>query len=392
VSHVLSKYKVRKKLPLIFAAFFVLLALENCKRDPPLVKQVVYSDPDSLYQGTKYTITRPFSFPSITNPYADSLTVEGIMLGRRLFYDKHLSLNGQMACASCHILSHAFADTIPLATNEFGLNKRNAPALINLAWAPTLFWDGRQPTIAAQAQDAFHNELGLVVASGITYLQHDSVYPGLFKKAFGRPGTITEHEIYLGIQEFLMTVISANSRFDSIMRGEPGESFTAAESDAFYNIFLTATGECFHCHAFGANYLMADLSTLDNQEYRNDGLQAAATVSDFVDPGRGGITGVSTDYGLFKNPTLRNVAVSGPYMHDGRFATLDQVINFYSDSLQSSPTVDPMIQLHMDTLNGQTLNHGGLHLTATQKAEMIQLLNDFTDPTFLNNPAYKNPF
>ena len=376
---------LRKKVLFVFTILMLLLAFENCKRDPAITVKSNNTDPDSLYQGTKYTIT----FPSF-DPYKDSLTVEGILLGRRLFYDKHLSVNGSMACASCHILQHGFADTVALATNVNGLNKRNAPALINMAWQPALFWDGRQPTISAQAQDAFHNELGMQIPGAIAYLQADTVYARLFKKAFGRPGVVTEREIYLGIQEFLMTVISYNSRFDSVIRGEA--SFNSQEYDAFYNIFTQAKGECFHCHAFGGNYLMADLSTVDNQQYRNDGLQAANTINDFVDPGRGGITGVSTDYGLFKNPTLRNIAVSGPYMHDGRFQTLEQVINFYSDSLRSSPTVDPMIALHFDTANGHTLLTGGLHLTANEKAEMIMLLNDFTDYTFLNNPAYKNPF
>jgi cytochrome c peroxidase len=216
-------------------------------------------------------------------------------------------------------------------------------------------------------------------------LQKDTVYRRLFKKSFGRPGTITEPKIYLAVQEFLTTAISDNSRFDSIRRN-PGLA-TAAENDVFYNLFITEVGDCFHCHAYGNSFLMTDFT------FRNDGLDSAATIADFRDPGRGGITGNSYDYGLFKVPSLRNVALSGPYMHDGRYKTLQQVINFYSDSLELSPTLDPFIEKHLDTLpNGQRLQHGGLHLDSLQKAEFIIFLNDFTDTSFLNNPNLKSPF
>lgn len=370
----------------------MLVALMDCKREPKTTINTNPNDPDSLYQGTKYTIGSPaisFAFPTIKNPYKDSLTVEGIYLGRRLFYDKHLSTNGQMACASCHLLSHSFADSIPIATNVFGPNKRKAPRLVNLAWEPYMFWDGRQPTIAAQAQDAAHNELGINTANAIPYLQNDTVYARLFKKAFGRPGTVTESKIYLGIQEFLMTVISVNSRFDSLQRGQA--QYTPEEFDAFDSLFITEKGECFHCHAFGNNFLMADYSAQGT--FRNDGLQVANTISDFQDPGRGAITGNELDYGLFKNPSLRNIAVGGPYMHDGRFSTLLQVVNFYSDSLHLTPNADPVIAKHMDTSStGEHLLTGGFHLSQREKDNLLILLNDLTDTSFLNNPAYKDPF
>jgi len=376
----------------------ILIALENCKHEPKTTIVKKTTEVDSAYIGTPYVISSnaiKFAFPDIKNlpnPYKDSLTVEGILLGRMLFYDKHLSVNGQMACASCHILSHAFADTIPIATNVFGPNKRKAPRLVNLLWEPYMFWDGRQPTIAAQAQDASHNELGMVATNAVAYLQADTVYAKLFKKAFGKPGAnITVNQIYLGIQEFLMTVISVNSRFDSLMRDPADVPMTPGEFDGFYNVFNGVTGECLHCHAYGGNYLMANY--LEGQTFRNDGLQAAATVNDYKDMGRGAITGNPSDNGLFKNPTLRNVAVGGPYMHDGRYKTLDQVINFYSDSLQYSPNADFFILLHFDKdTSGNYPPTGGLHLTATQKAELITLLNDMTDTSYLDNPAFKNPF
>jgi cytochrome c peroxidase len=380
--------KIRFFSLLVFMTLAVL-ALENCRRDPLITHQQNPNDPDSLYQGTKYTITLPFLFPQIPGSYKDSLTVEGIQLGRRLFYDKHFSVDGQKACASCHHLQYAFCDSgNVLSTNEFGFTKRNAPTIQNLAWAPAMFWDGRQPTLAAQAQDAFQHELGFNATTAIAYLKTDSVYTRLFRKAFGRPGTITEREVYLAIQEFEMTAISANSRFDSLQRGQA--NYTASETNAF-TLFTNEIGECFHCHAFGNNLLMANYAP--GFAFQNNGLQAANNVNDFADPGRGGITGVAEDYGCFKNPTLRNVAVSGPYMHDGRYKTLQQVLNFYSDSINLSPTLNPFLLKHFDTAStGNHLPVGGLHLTAQDKADLITLLNDMTDTSFLNNPNLKSPF
>ena len=185
-----------------------------------------------------------------------------------------------------------------------------------------------------------------------------------------------------------MTVISVNSRFDSVERGQA--LFTYAENDAFENIFVSTHGECLHCHA-GLKFVMANFGL--NQVYKNNGLQAANNVNDYVDAGRGGITGNSVDYGSFKNPTLRNVAVGGPYMHDGRYQTLEQVINFYSDSLKMSPNADPFIVLHMDVdTAGRPLATGGMHFTTVEKAELLTLLQSLTDTTYLSNPAYKNPF
>ena len=378
---------MKQKILFLFSIVVILLSLENCKPDPKIQKANP-NDPDSLYLGTKYIIKVPFGFPNLTTPYKDSLTVEGIQLGRRLFYDKRLSITGQLACASCHMLQHGFADTVAIAVNVNGPNKRNAPTIQNLAWAPFMFWDGRQPTLAAQAEDAAHNELGMAINAVIPILQADTTDAKLFKKAFGRPGTVTANGIYLALQEFEMSAISANSRFDSLQRGQA--QYTIEENDAFFNIFIQNRGECFHCHAQGNNLLMANYG--EGTTFRNNGLQVASTINDFQDAGRGAITGVSTDYGLFKNPTLRNIAVSGPYMHDGRYKTLQQVINFYSDSLHLTPNADPNIALHMDTANGEHLLTGGMHFSTQEKAELLILLNDMTDTSFLNNPNLKSPF
>lgn len=376
----------------------IILGFEDCRRDPPLTKSHTVSpgDPDSLYQGT------PISFAAISpnaafllgkqlaNPIYDSLTTQGIQLGRMLFYDKHLSLDGHKACASCHQLRYAMSDSgYAFSVNEFGHTKRNASPLQNLAYAPSLFWDGRQPTIAAAAQDAAQHEMGLPVTNALAYLQQDTTYVKLFKKAFGRPGNITEGKIYNAIQEFLVSAVTCNSRFDSMQLGLISLSPTSAEYDVFNNMFLTETGDCFHCHS-GANGVS---QLMTNFTFQNNGLDSAANIYDFKDPGRGGITGDADDYGTFETPSLRNVAVSGPYMHDGRYTTLQQVINHYSDSLQKSPTINSFLLRHFaKDSSGVAVQVGGLHLNATQKQEFLIFLNSFTDTSFLNNPGLKSPF
>ena len=384
--------RMKKLFWLSSILLLVVLSLENCHPEPTGKPKTTNADPDSLYQGTKirFDIISPNAAlllgPTQT-PYADSLTVEGIQLGRRLFYDKHLSLDGHKACASCHQLQYALADSgYALSVNEFGHTKRNAMPLQNLAYAPMFFWDGRQPSIAAAAQDASQHEMGLPVTNALSYLEKDTTYVKLFKKAFGRPGNVSEGRIYLAIQEFLITAVTCNSHFDSVSLGIT--QFTTAEFDVFNNMFNTEVGDCFHCHGNGATQLMTTFA------FQNNCLDSAATIYDFKDPGRGGITGSSDDYGTFKTPTLRNVAVSGPYMHDGRFTTLQQVMNHYSDSLQFSPTINSFLKnhFHKDSLGLVDEQVGGLHLTAQQKQEFIEFLNGFTDTSFMNNPNLKNPF
>jgi cytochrome c peroxidase len=370
---------MRRSFILIAFFFMVVFVLENCKKE----KKITVTNnslPDSLFVGTKYVFPTLYRFPTLTNTYADSMTNEGVALGRRLFYDKHLSSNKQMACASCHILSHSLCDSgNAFSVSEFGPTFRNTMALINLAWNPYYYYDGRAATLAAQAQDAFHNNLGLVVDSAIAYLQTDTTDVKLFRKAFGRPGTITEPEIYKAIQQFVMTAISANSKFDRYLQGNA--TFTNSEYNG-YVMFNSETGDCFHCHMSdgGQTLLMTD------NLFRNNGLDSALTIYDFKDPGRGGITLNAADYGKFKDPTLRNIALTGPYMHDGRYITLTQVVNFYSDSTHDSPTEDPFMLLYNH-------NYGrGLELAPSQVQDLVNYLNTLTDTSFLDNPSLSNPF
>lgn len=360
---------------IFFAVLLAVMGLQNCKPDPPITPP--NGEPDSLYTGTKYTITKPFRFPNISNTGADSLTEEGIELGRRLFYDKHLSSTGQLSCGSCHKQQFAFTDAgNALSQNVFGPTKRNTPSIVNLLWAGKVFWDGRSSTLAAQAQDAFHGEQDMNIPNAISYLQGDSTYVRLFKKAFGRPGDITEGKIYTALQQFMMTLISDDSRFDSIQKGLA--TFSSSEASGF-QIWATETGDCFHCHTLGNTWLLTD------NLFHNNGLDSVTSIDAFADLGRGVISGNSNDNGKFKSPSLRNIALTAPYMHDGRFQTLEQVIDFYSEGIKLSPTVDA-IMLKANHANG------GVHLSAQQKADLLAFLQTLTDTKFVNNPATKDPF
>lgn len=374
---------MRRNFLFLCMIMLALVSLQNCKHEEPDAPQNP-ADPDSLYAGTRYNfstlIPPPFRFPVISHPYKDSLTYEGIELGRRLFYDKRLSSTGQLACASCHKQEFAFSDNGNVkSTNVFGPTKRNASAIVNLLWASHSFWDGRVNTIAEAAKDAYHGEQNLNPTDAIAYLNTDSTYARLFRKAFGRPGTITEEKIYLAIQQFMMTMISYNSHFDKVQRGQ--ETFTASEQRGF-DLFLSQDAECVHCHTAGNNFLLAPTNL-----FQNNGLQRAATVNDFTDKGRGEVTNNVNDYGKFKVPSLRNVALTAPYMHDGRFQTLEEVIGFYSDSVKTlSPNIDGFnlgLQIHPD---------GRFNFDDQQKEDLLNFLRSLTDTTYTHNPAFSNPF
>ena len=364
-------------------AFIILIgvalaSLTGCRQNP-LTYFFGPTEPDSLFTGKKYTIQRPFKFPPITNKYADSLTYEGVELGRRLFYDKHLSKDGEKSCASCHFLQYAFSDSGKAkSANETGLTIRNAPPLQNLLWAKQLFWDGKVTGLDAQARDASHKEMAMVADITISYLKSDSIYVALFKKAFGRPGDITENKIDKALQQFTMSIISSNSKYDRVKQGT--ENFTPSEQRGF-NIFSTDTGGCFRCHHSGGG---SSLLLTDNL-FKNNGLDSVNTIYEFADSGRGGVTHIASDYGLFRVPSLRNIAVTGPYMHDGRYKALRQVINFYSDSTRLSPTVDPII---LFLFHGKTARH----LTPVQKNDLLNFLYTLTDSSFRHNASLSDPF
>lgn len=300
-------------------------------------------------------------------PPDNPTTEEGVALGRKLFYDSRLSRNNTMNCGTCHRQGHGFSDFRQFSIgldNQTGL--RNAPGLANVGFVSQLFWDGRAHSLEQQARDPITNpiEMDSKWDTIVTRLNTDSLYPALFYKAFGS-SLIDSIHILKAIAQFERTFISFNSRYDAFYFEGNIDTFTQKELKGL-DIFM-GKGFCNHCHS--------DVLLTDNF-FRNNGLDAKP------DSGLAKITHKKEDIGKFKVPSLRNIAVTAPYMHDGRFATLRDVVDFYSDSVHPS---SPNIDAHMEPFGY------GLHLTEEEKNDLIAFLKTLTDSSFLKNPAYTRP-
>jgi len=334
-------------------------------------------DTGTGYTPTPYTIEIPPIFasklppPSLSN--TNPLTEEGVALGRLLFFEKKLSGDGSQSCASCHSPQFAFTDDTAFSEGIDGISgSRNSMPIFNAAWnfENTFFWDGRSTSLEDQALEPVVNpiEMHNTWPQAAASLQETTNYPLLFEQAFGT-STIDSILIVKAIAQFERTLISGNSKFDRFLLGE--EPLTEAEENGLA-IFMDETrGDCFHCHGDPNNPLWTD------NVFHNNGLDAIIT-----DKGLGGITGDPREDGLFKSPSLRNLAFTAPYMHDGRFATLDEVINHYSEGLVYSETIDPLMK---------TVAEGGVHLTDDEKADLKAFLLSLSDPSFISNPNFQNP-
>jgi len=326
-------------------------------------------DNNAQSQGpTPYQLKIPAGLPDMQIPVDNPMTVEGVALGRKLFYDPILSGNNTIACASCHRQSYSFTDS----TLAFSIGidhlpgTRNAMPLVNLGYQKKFFWDGGAADLESQVIGPIMNPLEMheSLENAIAELNNSAEYPALFKKAFGT-SVITTPLLMKAIAQFERTMLSGNSKYDKYKRGEA--TFTAQEISGM-NLFVDMNkGDCNHCHVLG--------STFSDFEFRNTGLDSIP-----VDKGRALITLNPADEGKFKTPSLRNIALTAPYMHDGRFQTLDQCLDHYNTNFHYSANLDP---------NLVTAQKG--RLTAQDKADVIAFLHTLTDEEFVNNPNFKKP-
>ncbi|HBL79043.1 cytochrome-c peroxidase [Aequorivita vladivostokensis] len=340
------------------------------------------SDPDPIDPNEDYVPTpKPLAVPPIFKrllpppniPADNPQTVEGVALGRKLFFDPILSGDGTQACASCHQPSNSFSDTNRFSVGIDGLEgTRNSMPIYNMAWSTTdkFFWDGRANSIEEQALGPVENpvEMHNTWENAVASLQSHAAYPEMFNKAFGT-SNITKELTAKAIAQFERTLISANSPFDKYLLGEG--SLTPQELNGFQIFMDESRGDCFHCHGNDNSPLWTD------NAFHNNGLDAIIT-----DKGLGEVTGDPNHDGLFKSPSLRNLAFTAPYMHDGRFATLDEVINHYSEGLVYSRTIDPLMK---------AVSRGGVHLTESDKADLKAFLLSLSDSSFINNPDFQDP-
>ena len=318
-----------------------------CKKDEPA--------PTGGNDGpTPLTFVEPPHFPMVTIPEDNPLTVEGVELGRMLFYDSILDPNESRACASCHIQEEGFGDIA-----------HNALPHVNLAWSTSFLWDGK---LEGTLEEAMFFEVHEFFQTDLALLQNDTVYPQKFKKAFGS-STITTENTAKALSQFLRTVVSYNSDYDKYFRGEI--NLTPSQYRG-YVLFNSEEGDCFHCHA---------LPLLADNQFHNTGLDSVYDQSNW---GRYGVTGITMDKGKFKTPTLRNIALTPPYMHDGRFSTLMEVVEFYNSQTLHSQYLDPIM-----TKPGKEL---GLQLSEQDKLDLVAFMKSFTDPELLDNEDISDPF
>lgn len=353
-------FRIRKGL---IAFFAIAIMVSACKKD-----EKEEEDEIPTPSTTPYNLVIPAGFPAMNIPIDNELTVEGVALGRRLFYDPILSSNNLVSCASCHNQQVAFTDN----GNQysFGVDSiagfRNSMPIMNLGWAPSFFWDGGASNLESQVIAPITDpiEMHQTLDETLAKLNSHPEYPNLFNKAFGS-SQITSAALIRAIAQFERTVISANSKYDKYVKGEI--TLTAQENSGMEVYMNVNKGNCNSCHTLGG--------TFTDYEFRNNGLDVVS-----ADSGRARVTLSETDRGKFKTPSLRNIAVSGPYMHDGRFSSLEQVVNHYNTGLQNHPNLAPELA---SAVSGR--------MSAQEMQDLVEFLNTFTDETFLTNPAYGKP-
>ena len=349
----------------IFYLLAILLLQSCCKTD--------CDEPTDEFNPSPYSLVIPSTLPPMDIPADNPLTVEGVELGRMLFYEPLLSGDGTQACASCHMQSTGFTDTARFSTGIDGLQGgRNAMVAFNLAWSPTLFWDGRATSLEDQALGPVVNpiEMHETWANAAAKLNAHSEYPELFKKAFDID-EIDSSYVVKAIAQFERTLISGNSKWDQWIRGEAILTEQELRGWDLFNIDGPVVGaDCFHCHT---------APHFTDFTFHNNGLDGDGA---FTDLGLYEVTESDVDKAKFKTPTLRNIEVTGPYMHDGRFETLEEVVEHYNSGGHASSTVDPLMK-----------NIGeGLLLSPEDKQALIAFLRTLTDQDFLNNQDFSNPF
>lgn len=338
--------------------------------------------PDSPFNYANILLPEFFLNNDVRNedntPNNNEITDNGATLGRVLFYDKNLSLNNTVSCASCHIQQNGFSDPNALSTGFNGeLTSRNSMGLANARFYENgrFFWDERAETLEDQTLVPIQDlvEMGLTLAELEAKLAEQTYYAALFTNAFGDEN-ITSNRVALALSQFIRSMVSYESKFDEGLAQAQDikdnfPNFTISENRG-KQLFMSNQTRCFDCHA--TNVFVGD-------DARNNGLDATIT-----DLGVGGITGNNNELGEFKVPSLRNIALTAPYMHDGRFETLAEVIEHYNSGVQDNPNLDNRLT--------QGNNVRRLNLSDTDKQALVDFLNTLTDNEFVNDEKYANPF
>lgn len=342
-------YRSKRGVVLVICATVILLSAWTAVRNPIEKGPYILRYPANF--GNRYTI-----------PAENATTKEGVYLGRILFYENRLSATNKISCGSCHQQALAFTDGKAFSEGiNAQLTDRNSMSLVNLLWTKRFFWDGRATGLEAQATIPLQHprEMGQSLSISAKKLSQDTRYRRLFKLVFGDE-RITGDRIVKAISQFERTLISAGSPYDQYLQN----NYTP-DSTELKGIALFAT-HCDRCHGGVKTY--AEL-------FHNNGLDSN---SNSKDTGIAALTGLETDRGRFKVPTLRNIELTAPYMHDGRFTSLEQVLDHYSDHIINTPSLSASLR-------------GNLNLQPKEKTAIIAFLKLLTDTAFINNPQFADP-
>ena len=379
---------------LLFALFLPVLVF-SCKDDDDTGGEDMGTDLRNIeYDPMAYAVVDPAGFPKMEIPEDNPMTEEGIHLGRMLFFDPILSVDSTISCSSCHKINSAFSDGLSVSVGVNGLTgRRSSMPLINIGYVNSeLFWDGRVSSLEEQALHPIEDpvEMADIWDNVEVKLRRHPTYPELFRKAFGIEfsGEIERNHVAKAIAQFERTLVSANSKWDEWKyKGGSSEPlfFSGKESEGFVLYFDTdedgntiggiAVGEtahCSHCH---------EGPMLSSNRFENNGIEEVETLNDFPDKGRGEVTGKTIDNGTFRAVSLRNIALTAPYMHDGRFATLREVVEHYNSGVHFA-----------DNITSGSVIPSGLQLDDDQIDALVAFLHTFTDTSYYDNPAFQNPF
>lgn len=342
---------MKTKYYLLFLIFPLLISCSN----------------DDDYQNVPIDFKVPSNFPALAYDFTNNPPTEkGFELGKKLFYDGRLASDGIVSCGFCHIQENAFTHhghTVSHGVNN-AAGTRNSPPIQNMAFQTAYMWDGATTHLDLQPIIPFTSpiEMNGNFSNAIAMMKNDAQYKKLFKQAFDG-GEINSENMLKALGQFMALLVSSNSKFDKYRRNESGGTMTADELDG-YAIF---NQKCASCHA-------TDLFT-DNS-FRNNGLAINPQVNDI---GRFRVTQLESDKYKFKVPSLRNIEKTAPYMHDGRFYTLEAVLDHYSSGVVNTQNLDESLN------NNGTL---GIPLTQTEKTKIIAFLKTLTDNEFLTNPKF----
>ncbi len=364
---------------LICCLFIVFIV--SCKKKETVQteepKNLVPVLPETPYNYANDSFPSFFNSPLlnfINSTSQNPVSNNGAALGRVLFYDKQLSANNTISCASCHLQKNAFSDPARFSKGfAGGLTNRNSMAIINTRFSNRFFWDLRAHMPEKQVLMPIQNpiEMGMTLSDLVTKLQHTNYYPPLFEKAFGST-EVSSERISLALAQFIGSLKSYRSKYD---KGKTNgfSNFSQLEQDGM-NLFMSGSINCNHCHISVNFYTTQAL---------NNGLEAI-----YTDNGYYLTSGKLEDLGKFKVPTLRNIELTAPYMHDGRFATLEEVVEHYNSGLKQNPNLD-------DRLTAQGITGTApkqYNLSAYQKASLVAFLKTLTDEEFIHDPKFADPF